>query len=270
MNSIAPFVPTIGLIASGIVMLLCLLAYIESVRSRISSASHRNPYGDELKSVLTGFGSDVSSQRIEPFEQHMLERADQLSRGASEQPTALDLFSGFCAANARRLAEVGFAAYAVDFSPPSEPLAAIVDRPLPSGGIVHYLQQDVRKLDLSSLPGKIDLVTAQRGLHFLHFAEARKLVASLAERLAPGASMFFSIGAVDCKVGAGYKHADLPVAERWCPLEPELGAPIHVTEPLCLYKEDEVESLFANLGGRLATLDRDDFGLFIVEFKKNS
>jgi hypothetical protein len=236
-------------------------------QSKATGQSERNPYGDELKSSREGFGSDVSSQRLTPFEEEILERAAQLKQTASETPSALDLFSGFCAANGLRLAQLDFTAYAVDFSPPDQSLETTAERPLPSGGILHYFEQDVR--DLSFLKGKLDLVTCQRGLHFLRYEEARTLVANLAERLKPGASMFFSIGAVDCAVGPGYKHADLPVAQRWHPLEPELGSPIHVTQPLCLYKQEDIESLFAGLDGKLVTVGRDDFGLFIVEFKMN-
>jgi hypothetical protein len=218
---------------------------------------------------LEGFGSDVSSQRIEPFEAEMLHRAQLVMKEpSSEPPIALDLFSGYCAANGQRLAGLGFTTYAIDFSPPDQSLSSVVGQRLPSGGILHYMQKDVRNPDLSFLGAKLDLITAQRGLHFLRFQEAKALVATLTERLKPGASMFLSIGAVDCKVGAGYEHADLPVTERWHPLEPELGEPIHVTEPLCLYKQEDVESLFENLDGRLVSIGRDDFGLFIVEFRK--
>lgn len=237
----------------------------------------RNPYGDELKSVLTGFGSDVSSQRLTPFEEEILRRAALLKQACAHQPVVLDIFSGYCAANALRFAKLGFEAYAVDFSPADECLASLIGVAIATDngagdedcGILHYLQQDVRKVDLNSLPLGIDLVTCQRGLHFLHFAEAVDLVSALAQRLNSGASMFFSIGAVDCAVGPGYKHADKPVAERWHPLEEELGAPIHVTAPLCLYKEEDITALFAGLDGKIVSVERDDFGLFIVEFRKN-
>ena len=94
----------------------------------------------------------------------------------------------------------------------------------------------MRSLDFAFLTQKLDLITAQRSLHFLRFREAQLLIGKLAQNLKPGASMYFTIGAVDCKVGDGYKHTDLPVEHRWHPLEPALGGPIHVTEPLCLYK----------------------------------
>ena len=81
--------------------------------------------------------------------------------------------------------------------------------------------------------------------------------------------MYFSIGAVDCAVGPGYKHATRPVEERWHPLEPDLGEPIHVTEPLCLYNHQDVQKLFADLAGELLSVGRDAFGLFIVHFAKN-
>lgn len=229
----------------------------------------RNPYGDELRTSRSGFGSDVSSQRTTPFEEEILKRAAELKQASDQPRCALDLFSGYCAANAIRLAELGFTAYAIDFSPPDRSLIKMIGHRLPGGGILHYLQQDARELDLSSMEGKLDLVTAQRGLHFLHFDEARQLVLKLAQQLKPEASMYFSIGATDCAVGAGYKHAHLPVAERWHPLEPELGDPIHVTEPLCLYRQEDIHLLFSDIEGHVVHIGRDDFGLFVVEFKKN-
>ena len=226
----------------------------------------RNPYGDRLISTLSGFGSDVSSQRLTPFEEEILEQA-LVSKNASTEPLlALDLFSGYCAANAKRLAEMGFIAYAYDFSPPSPELATI-GQTLAGGGVLHYTQQDVRDLDLSFLNEKLTLITAQRSLHFLHFAEAQTLVRKLATNLKSGGSMYFTIGAVDCAVGGGYKHTDLPVEDRWHPLEPELGEPIHVTEPLCLYKTEDVHLLFDGINGRIVRLERDDFGLFVVQFQ---
>jgi hypothetical protein len=251
---------------------LCALAFIGGVSDPKQEPTVTvNPYGDELKSVLQGFGSDVSSQRREPFELEMLDYAAGRAKQASQQLVALDLFSGYCAANGHWLAYLGYLTFAVDFSPPSKSLSSKLDRPFSHGGILHYFQSDVRKISYDVLlqGKKLDIVTGQRGLHFLRYAEARELVSKLASLMNPGGSMFFSIGAVDCKVGDGYKHADLPVADRWCPLEPELGGPIHVTEPLCLYKEEDVCALFADLGGLLVRLDRDDFGLFIVEFRKN-
>lgn len=228
----------------------------------------RNPYGDELNAARVGFGSDVSSQRLTPFEEEIIERAALLKKASGKPVYALDLFSGHCAANARRLAELGFQAYAVDFNEPADSLVPVIGT-FAGGGSLHYLQQDARILDLSFLPAGLDLVTGQRGLHFLPFREAKLLVAKLASKLNAGASIFLSVGAVDCMVGGGYKHTDLPVEERWHPLEPELGGPIHVTEPLCLYKDEDIEALFADLDGSLVSVGRDDFGLFIVEFKAN-
>ena len=254
----------------AIIVLAALgFASIAALLRRLKSKAIVNPYGDELKSSRTGFGSDVSSQRLTPFEETIIERAVVLQQSASGQLVAVDLFSGYCAANARRLAELGFTAYAVDFSPADASISAVIGQPHESGGILHYAQQDMREFDPATIGGTIDLVTCQRGLHFLRYQEARKLIAALASQLSPGASMYFSIGAVDCAVGPGYKHADLPVQERWHPLEPELGGPIHVTEPLCLYKEEDIQSLFANLGGELVSVARDDFGLFIVEYTNN-
>lgn len=237
-----------------------------------TGAAHfvRNPYGDELRPVKAGFGSDVSSQRLSPFEKDILRRA------ASRRPTmsgasasyALDLFSGPFAANAVKFARLGYTAYAADFSAPDESLAALVGKKLPSGGILHYLCEDARKLSFDFFAEELDLVSGQRSLHFLRFAEARKLVAVLAGQLRTGGLMFFSIGAVDCKVGAGYKHRELPVEERWHPLAPELGEPIHVTEPLCLYKREDIDLLFAGLAGHIVKIGQDDFGLFEVEFEK--
>ena len=225
-----------------------------------------NPYGDRLISTLNGFGSDVSSQRFTPFEEEILKQA-QASNEASAKPLlALDLFSGYCASNARRLAELGFIAYAFDFSPPSPQLITI-GQSLVGGGILHYTQQDVRDLDLSFLSDKLTLVTAQRSLHFLRFGEAQTLIQKLARQLKSGGSMYFTIGAVDCAVGGGYKHTDLPVEQRWHPLEPALGEPIHVTEPLCLYKSEDVHLLFHGINGRVVRLERDDFGLFVIEFQ---
>ncbi len=250
------------------ILLLAIGALALLLVGRKPKARQRNPYGDELKSKVTGFGSDVSSQRRTPFEDEILQRADQLQQAATGPLSALDLFSGYCAANAHSLANLGFTAYAVDFSPPDKSLVAVVGRKMPSGGILHYMQFDARHLDLSLTTNKLALITCQRGLHFLRYADAQKLVAYLCDHLDLGASMFFSIGAVDCAVGPGYKHSDLPVAERWHPLEPALGEPIHVTEPLCLYKAEDIQALFANLKGELVRVGRDDFGLFVVEFKK--
>jgi len=227
-----------------------------------------NPYGDELKSVITGFGSDVSSQHSSAFEEAIIERARALQQAAKTSLVCLDLFSGYCAANARRLAELGFTAYAADFSPADATIVRMIGQKLPGGGTLHYLQGDVSHFDFGQLPAKLALVTGQRGLHFLRFTEARILMARLAANMESGASMFFSIGAVDCKVGGGYKHADRPVADRWHPLEPELGEPIHVTEPLCLYKRDDLDALFAGLPGSLVSVDVDDFGLYLVEYQK--
>jgi hypothetical protein len=236
--------------------------------AEFSNRSGTNPYGDQLKSTLSGFGSDVSSQRLTPFEEEILQRAMELKLASTCPLSAIDLFSGYCASNARRLAEMGYVAYAFDFSPPSPQLTSI-GQTLSTGGILHYKQQDVRSLDLHFLPQKLDLVTAQRSLHFLRFLEARKLVFKLAQSLKPGASMYFTIGAVDCKVGDGYKHTDLPVEQRWHPLEAALGEPIHVTEPLCLYKIEDIHSLFQGIDGHIIRLEQDDFGLFVVEFQMN-
>ena len=235
----------------------------------MTSKDNVNPYGDQLKNVRVGFGSDVSSQRLTPFEEEILERAATLQQNSDRVLNALDLFSGYCAANARRLAEMGFSAQAVDFCPADLSITALLGVSFKSGGMLRYEEMDLRQFDPSHFAGKLDLVTCQRGLHFLHYDEARQLMVNLAAQLSSGACMYFSIGAVDCAVGPGYKHADLPVSQRWHALEPALGEPIHVTEPLCLYKDEDIQSLFANLGGTLVRVDRDDFGLFVVEFKKN-
>lgn len=235
----------------------------------VAEEENINPYGDQLKNVRVGFGSDVSSQRLTPFEEEILVHAAVLQQTSVRVLNALDLFSGYCAANARRLAELGFYAQALDFCPADASIIALGDKPQVDGGVLHYVQMDLRQFDPSHFAGKLDLVTCQRGLHFLRYEEARELMVKLANQLSPSARMYFSIGAVDCAVGPGYKHADLPVAQRWHPLEPELGGPIHVTEPLCLYKDEDIDSLFVNLGGTLERVDRDDFGLFVVEFKKD-
>ena len=100
----------------------------------IEGTTTRNPYGDKLISTLSGFGSDVSSQRLTPFEEEILQRALELKQTSASSLYALDLFSGYFASNARRLAEMGYAAYACDFSPPSPELTSI-GQTLPSRGV---------------------------------------------------------------------------------------------------------------------------------------
>ena len=229
----------------------------------------RNPYGHELRASLPGFGSDISSQYLSQFEKNMLQRARcKIALSLGKPRYAIDLFSGYMAANAVRLAKMGFVVYAIDFSKAHLSLQSQIGQIFPGGGCFQYIQEDVRKVSFDALGGEIDLVTGQRSLHFLRFSEARRLVEKLVHQLRPNeGTMSFSIGATDCKVGAGYKHAHLPVTRRWHPLEKHLGEPIHVTEPLCLYKEEDIHLLFANLDGKITHISRDDFGLFLVDFK---
>jgi hypothetical protein len=113
-----------------------------------------------------GFGSDVSSQRLTPFEEQILDRASQRQALSPKPLVAVDLFSGFFASNAHRLATIGYQSYAIDFSPQDSSLDDIVGKRLATGGSLVYICEDVRNVSFHFLRKQLDLVTAQRSLHF--------------------------------------------------------------------------------------------------------
>ena len=198
----------------------------------------------------TCYGRDINTFRWDPLDIACVRQAARTRRrtpDAAEPPLAVDLGSGH-GAMALTLRDIGYRVIAVDLRMP-----LLMKETLGPDA----REQDMTGISWQDLPAPA-IVYSQRTLHYVPFAQASRILATLGRRT--GANAFLSLAGLDSELADNYPHADRPVQERFCVPAPAVGERHYITASLCLYTEADAVRLCDAAGLRVTDIWTSDFG----------
>jgi SAM-dependent methyltransferase len=213
-----------------------------------------NLYGDRIVPTTGSHGPDIASQRMDDLDAACIEWA--IAYGPSKLK-AVDIGCGR-GIQALRLASLGASVLAVDLSDLS-PFASGANTLLGRDAIT-YFSGDVRELPPSAVPTPLQLIYSQRFIHYLRHEEACELLLRLQAVLSEDGRLFLSASGIDSELGDGYAHRDRGVENRFSVLSPEQQAKVHITEPICMYRQEELAKLAESVGFRTIRVWSSAFG----------
>ncbi len=215
-----------------------------------------NLYGDRLVSTTGLHGGDISSQRVDELDHCSIDFVAQ-RRGGGAMPVAVDIGGGH-GAQARRMARAGASALLIDLTD-QQASAEDFNRELGRSAIRSF-KGDVRDIDVRTLCPPLDVIYSQRMMGCIRYAELRDLLKVLFEHANPGARCFLSASGLETEFGLTYPHRDLPVAERWASITPEMAEKHQMYAPECLYRDLELAELVAACGFTVLRAWQSTFG----------
>jgi SAM-dependent methyltransferase len=107
--------------------------------------------------------------------------------------------------------------------------------------------------DFPSVPeefadGPFDIIVIRRGLCFMPYDEARKVVRLLLHKLKIGGKLYISVLGLHSELGDGYAGGDLTIDQRFSELSPALAGKYEIRQPVCLYTERNLFMLLLEAG----------------------
>lgn len=130
-----------------------------------------------------------------------------------------------------------------------------------------FIQGDFRNLkNIFPENESFDIAVSQRALHYLTFLEAKTVMGFLDKIVFD--KIFFSVSGMSAALGENYKGKEVKIEERFFPLEKTNAEKFQIYEPVCLYKEEEIEKILEGTNWKIESLRVSDFGNIKVVVSK--
>ena len=103
-------------------------------------------------------------------------------------------------------------------------------------------------------------ITCQRAIHYLPRDVALGVLRQLRLLLRTDGALFISCSGLGSELGTGYPGEHVPVSERFDCLASEMADKHSIKHPVCLYTEDEFQTLLEEAGFRISKIYASAFG----------
>ena len=193
---------------------------------------------------FAGYGVDIAEHRADDLDKRVLSQVGL-------EAVVLELGCGAMGLS-KRLAEKGVTVLAVDIDDFSTEVPVGQER-------ISFNQTDMRKeLDIPNLDSVTDIVM-QRTLHYLSYAEAKKLLQSLYKLMKKHSTvnctisgkLFISVSGLDSEIGQDLVEGHTSLDKRFSLLTPAGQEKFFISKPVCLYTEAEFRNLLIETGWRI-------------------
>lgn len=200
------------------------------------------------------YGVDIASTRLDDLDKRVLGAVKKLA-ALGQVPRVLDAGCGQGGLT-RALLEAGASVVALDVVDYRQSVMnRLADHEIGSE-YLEFVQADVVSWATVN-HNHFDIVVLQRVLHYLPYADAKKLLCSLRDR---ADCLYLAVSGLHTAIGNHYEVPLSPVARRWGILSRVGQELFSITAPLCLYTESEVRSLLEEAGWHVEWLRVSDFG----------
>ena len=135
---------------------------------------------------------------------------------------------------------------------------------------IELIEKDWRLLSGKDLPNEIDALFSQRSLSYLSFEQVRALLFLCAYNMKEEALFFVSLNGIESLYGVDHPQRERPVQERFGVLSKKMQKVLNVSNPVCVYDEQDVPLVFEGTGFVIEEIKKTPFGNFQVKgvFKK--
>lgn len=214
-----------------------------------------NLYGDKPVRTTGSHGVDIGSQRMDELDLEALRLA--VSSSEIHEKVAIDLGCGL-GFQGIRLAILGWQSILYDILDIHDRIDIVREVVGVQG--LEFRKLDLRQASVNDFPPTIGLIFSQRFIHYLRFEEASRLLALVASKLCPSGRLFLSASGMESELGLGYVASEDPVEVRFAVLAPEMQEKHTIYEPVCLYREKELQNLALPNGFRAVRIWSSPFG----------
>lgn len=214
-----------------------------------------NDYGDKMIQTPGGYGSDISSQRIDALDQASLDFIEQ----QQDVIGAIDLGGGL-GRHSVRMAAKGADVTLVELSNPVNSVHDFCKEDKVDPDKVRVLGKDYRDLSPSDYPQNYKLLYSQRSLCHVPYHDALNVLKAQFNALAEGGKIFISSAGYDTEDGKSHTLRDKPVHERFGYVSEEMQKKYGLTAPLLPYRADEFGDLAEAAGFQVEKIFVSDFG----------
>ncbi len=201
-----------------------------------------NLYGDKVVQTTGTHGADISSQRMDDLDRKCIEYALKLG---TESSFSVDIGCGL-GIQGVRLAVIGIDTLLIDILNVSETVESL-SRLLGVNNL-KLLLKDARDITPDDFPKSPNIVISQRFIHYLRFGEAQSLISTISQTMQPKARLYISASGLHSELGDGYKDKETPIEHRYCELDSGMAKKHQIKEPVCLYSENDIQTLIEPFG----------------------
>jgi hypothetical protein len=210
-----------------------------------------NFYGDKVVSTSGTHGADIGIQRLDELDSRALQH---LLACHEKHPICLDLGCGI-GAQGMRFAMCGAHSYLYDLIRESN-----VTRVLRSAGVrIDYVEGDLRRPDVQ-IPRDVTIAFSQRFVHYLRYSEAKSLFTKVGSRMIREGLLFLSASGINSELGYQYAGKRVDMEHRFAPLHPNMQQRHEILESVCLYDEEELQTLALECGFERVEIWQSGFG----------
>jgi hypothetical protein len=202
-----------------------------------------------MKSSLQ-YGVDIGATRSDD-----LDRLFLLEIAKQKNPEVLNIGSGN-ANQSRKMSSGEAIVTSVDIVDYSEDYSDTEVQP--KSGATKFIHADALTF-LKTIPDNTyDFACAQRMIHYLPYHQAQLLLEEI--RRTTEHSLHISVTGIESAIGIGYGDKNKEAPKRFCALPQEEREKFHITEPICLYTQDEFKKLLENSGWDIEKIWTSAFG----------
>lgn len=222
-----------------------------------------NQYGDAFKPTDDGRGVDIASQR-----QDELDLAAVAAVQARKTPAVVDLGGGF-GTQSLRFAAAGASVTMIDLADmASENFARAVAAGQAAEGQLRFVKKDFSAITAADIPDSIDILYSQRAIHYVPYAEAKRILTQMFNAMSKGGEVFISAAGWDTEYGKTYPDRDKPVEERFSMVAPDMQEKHGITHRIVTYAEQDMEKLLKESGFADIRVTRSGFGNIKAQARK--
>lgn len=183
-----------------------------------------------------------------------------------EMPNVVELGCG-AGTHTIRMAQMGAHVTAIDLdaSNACDLLKRVALHNLLDPEQVIFIEKDWRHLEAGDLPQEIDVLFSQRSLSYVAFADLCKIISYCSSKMKTGSSLFISLNGIDSLYGADHPLRDAPLEKRFGPLSDKMQTVLNASEPVCVYRQEEIARVFEGTNIYVEEIQKTPFGNFQIK-----
>jgi hypothetical protein len=125
---------------------------------------------------------------------------------------------------------------------------------------IRFFQAELPSLSRELEHLSFDYIVSQRMLHYLRFAEARRLLEWCLFHLTADGMLFLGVSGIGSELGIGYGGVGEPLERRWHVLRGDHAIKHAIAKPVCLYSLAELCEFLQRTGFAIDDSWVSDFG----------
>jgi hypothetical protein len=218
-----------------------------------------NQYGDDCRPTEDGYGVDIASQRQDELDLASIIWIRDKTR-TGKKITAIDLGGGF-GAHSIQMAAAGAKVVMIDIADmASDAFRKAIEFGLVRAGELHLIRKDFVKLMEADIPDNYDVLYSQRAIHYIPYAEAKKLLILCFHKMAYGGIAYISAAGFDTEYGKTYADRERTIPERFTFLTGDMQEKHGIMHKIVTYREEELAQLLKDVGFINISVTHSAFG----------